>query len=130
MYRIALFLLSVVLLVSCSSGEPTPEARAMEAAQQSYTALSQGNYEQFLAARADVENMPSGYREELLTAYRQFASQQTNAHGGIALVEALRAEADSTLRVMQVFLTLHYGDSTHEEIVVPMVELNGQWKLK
>lgn len=102
----------------------------MEAARQSYAALAQGDYEQFLAMRADVENMPSGYREELLTAYRQFVSQQAHAHGGIALVEALRAEADSTLRVMQVFLTLHYGDSTHEEIVVPMVELNGQWKLK
>lgn len=102
----------------------------METAQLSYEALSQGNYEQFLAARIDGDSIPDDYRAQLLTGYKQFVSQQTNAHGGIALVEALRAQADSTLHVMQVFLALHYADSTHEEIVVPMVEFNGQWKLK
>lgn len=127
--RYFFFVLCTILLGACSS-EKTPEALAMETAQLSYEALSQGNYEQFLAARIDGDSIPDDYRAQLLTGYKQFVSQQTNAHGGIALVEALRAQADSTLHVMQVFLALHYADSTHEEIVVPMVEFNGQWKLK
>jgi len=31
---------------------------------------------------------------------------------------------------MQVFLMLNYADSLHEEIVVPMVMRNGEWKMK
>jgi hypothetical protein len=31
---------------------------------------------------------------------------------------------------MQVFLLLSYGDSTREEIVVPMVTQRGAWMMK
>ena len=45
-------------------------------------------------------------------------------------VSAPRAQMDSTLQQMQVFLILQYADSTQEEIVVPMVEHNGRWQMK
>lgn len=123
-------LILAVLLASCSSPDKTPEACAMEMAQQSYTALAQGDYAQFLSARAGMDSIPDSYREQLLTSYKQFVRQQQHAHGGIASVEALRAQADSTLHIMQVYLSLHFADSTREEIVVPMVEYNGMWKMK
>jgi len=31
---------------------------------------------------------------------------------------------------MQVYLILHYRDSVTEEIVVPMVDDDGEWKMK
>jgi hypothetical protein len=37
---------------------------------------------------------------------------------------------DSTLNIMQAFLTLYFADSTNEEIVVPMVLQGDTWMLK
>ena len=45
-------------------------------------------------------------------------------------IEVSHAVKDSTLQVMQVFLILNYNDSVREQIVVPMVESDGEWKMK
>jgi len=131
MMRKAWFLLCLltVLLMACAD-KPTPEAAAMDSAQQSYESLLKGDYESFLAGRADVEQMPESYRQQLMTTYKQFITQQQEAHGGIASITASRAEMDSTLQLMQVFLMVCYSDSTLEEVLVPMVERNGEWKMK
>jgi hypothetical protein len=34
------------------------------------------------------------------------------------------------LQYTNVFLVLCFGDSVNEEIVVPMVERNGNWRMK
>jgi hypothetical protein len=49
---------------------------------------------------------------------------------GVTSFTASRATMDSTLQLMQVFLLVNYADSMQEEIVVPMVERNGKWKMK
>ena len=124
----------IILLISACSKAPTAEEQVMEdaraAAQIYYDFLVQGDYWQFLHGRAGTDSMPDGYREQLLTAYKQFMAQQREAHGGIAHADAQRARIDSTLQLVQVFLLLSYADSTQEEIVVPMVEHNGEWKMK
>ena len=103
----------------------------MKAAESYYASLLDGDYEAFLAQRADVESMPASFREQLLVAYKQFVRQQQDAHeGGIASFTASRAQMDSTLQLMQVFLLVNYADSTQEEIVVPMVERDGKWMMK
>ena len=37
---------------------------------------------------------------------------------------------DTTLHVVYTFLLLSYGDSTQEEVTVPMVQVDGEWKMK
>ena len=37
---------------------------------------------------------------------------------------------DSTQQYTSVLLMLCYGDSTSEEVIVPMVEHNGRWMMK
>ena len=65
-----------------------------------------------------------------MACYRQFVAQQERAHDGIADVTATRAEMDSVANVMQVFLQLCFGDSTSEEIVVPMLRHGNAWLMK
>jgi len=74
--------------------------------------------------------LPDDYREQLLTGYKQFMAQQQKTHQSIRSVQTTNARMDSTLQLMQVFLLLEYGDSTQEEIVVPMVEHDGRWRMK
>lgn len=116
----------LVGLASCS--QPTPEELASLAAKGYYDHLIHGEYEQFLEG-ANVPEDPE-YRSQLLDNYRQFMASQKTLHGGIREVRIVRAKTDSIQQYTNVFLTLCFGDSTNEEIVVPMVENNGRWRMR
>ena len=45
-------------------------------------------------------------------------------------VDILSAKADTARHVADVFLQIAYGDSTKEQIIVPLVEVNGEWKMR
>ncbi len=126
-------LLAVVCLLAVSvqcSKERTAEEQASAAALESYEQLIAGHYEQFLKRRSGIDSLPDSYREQLMTAYKQFMIGQKQEHGGLKSASVKNAVMDSTLNVMQVFLILNYTDSLQEEIVVPMVSDNGEWKMK
>ena len=120
--------MGLVGFVRC--GSATPEELASLAAEGYYRHLVAGEYEQFLQGRVGCDSLPEDYREQLLAGYKQFMAQQQTAHQGILGVQVSNARRDTTLQLMQVFLLLQYGDSTQEEIVVPMVEHDGRWRMK
>ena len=121
--------LALFALLSCSS-PLSPEQQAALAAEGYYHHLLAGEYDQFLEGRAGADSLPDGYREQLLTGYRQFMAQQQEKHEGITAVSVSNVRTDSLDHYTSVFLLLCYGDSTQEEIVVPMVEHNGSWRMK
>ena len=118
-----------MIFAGCSK-ELTPEEKAQEAALAYYNSLLAGDYAAFLGGRAFTDSLPDSYREGLLKIYQQFLVRQQEEHGGVVSIEANRTCMDSTLNVMQVFMNLNFADSTKEEIVVPMVEHDGEWKIK
>ena len=120
--------LAAMILTACSE-KPAPEAEAMASAQQYYEQLMEGDYEAFVDAQADADQYPESFRQQMITATKQFVAQ-LDQRGGICAITPSRAMMDSTLQLMQVFMLVSYADSTQEEIVVPMVERNGVWKMK
>jgi len=128
MRKLPLILL-MVLLAACSG--PSKEEMASLAAKGYYEHLIKGETEQFLAGKAGSDSLPKSYRSQLLDAYRQFVAQQEQKHLGIQEVLVVRAQTDSLTDYTNVFLTLCFGDSTNEEIVVPMVEQGeGRWRMR
>lgn len=125
---LVLFFGLLVFWASCSS--PTPEELASLAAKGYYEHLIRGEYDAFLEGKAGSDSLPEIYREQLLTAYRHFMAQQESAHHGIREVRVSRASTDTLQMYTDVFLVLCYGDSVNEEIVVPMVEYKGSWRMK
>lgn len=121
--------IALFALLSCSS-PLSPEQQAALAAEGYYRHLLAGEYDQFLEGRAGADSLPDSYREQLLTGYRQFMAQQQEKHDGITAVSVSNVRTDSLDHYTSVFLLLCYGDSTQEEIVVPMVEHNGSWWMK
>ena len=121
-------LMALMGLVGCES--PSREQLASLAAEGYYRHLTMGEYERFLEGRVDADSLPEDYREQLVAGYKQFMELQRTAHHGIRSVQTTNARMDSTLQLMQVFLLLEYGDSTLEEIVVPMVEHDGRWRMR
>ena len=128
MRKLPLILL-IVMLAAC--GNPSKEELASLAAKGYYDHLIRGEYEQFLEGVDQRERMTDDdYHSQLLDCYEQFMAQQTTAHRGILKVRVSNAKTDTIQKITNVFLVLCYGDSTNEEIVVPMVERNGSWRMK
>ena len=127
-------LLAVIALLSaCTTERPpllTDEERAQQAAENYYEALFDNEYETFLDGRLYASEMPESYRKALLNNYKQYVAKAKTQHGGVAHLESSGAQMDTLLHVMQVYLILHYRDSVNEEIVVPMVDDDGEWKMK
>ncbi len=121
------WLVILVAIVAC--GDVSKEELASMAAKGYYDHLIQGEYEQFLEG-SDMLPEDAAYRSQLLDNYRQFMEAQQKDHNGIREVRIVRAKTDTLQHYTNVFLTLCFGDSTNEEIVVPMVEKEGRWRMK
>ena len=125
------FILALLLCMACAN--PSPEEMASIAAKGYYTHLVNlvnGEYEAFLEGKEGADSLPDDYREQLLTSYRQFMAQQNRDHHGILDIRISNAITDTALHYTNVFLVMCFGDSVNEEIVVPMVERNGSWRMK
>ncbi len=122
----------LLLLASCSSTTPEEQARtgAMVSAQSGYDRLLSGDYSGFIACREGMEDVPSSFREQMIDTYKMYIASEQKVHRGISRATAIRAEMDSTLNIMQVFMLLSYGDGSQEEVVVPMVYSDGEWKMR
>ena len=126
-----LFTFHFSLFTSC--GNPTPEELASLAAKGYYEHLVRGEYKQFLEGKELLALDTIGTinrMEEQEVNLRQFMARQENEHRGIREVRISNAKTDSIEKYTNVFLVLCFGDSTNEEIVVPMVERDGRWRMK
>ena len=122
------FILALLSFMACAN--PSPEEMASIAAKGYYNHLVNGEYEVFLEGKEGADSLPDDYREQLLTSYRQFMAQQNRDHHGILDIRISNAVTDTVLQYTNVFLVLCFGDSVNEEIVVPMVERHGSWRMK
>ena len=123
--------LAACLLLACGSG--TPEEMASLAAKGYYEHLMRGEYRQFLEGKdfqaLDTIGTIDRMKEHEINL-RQFIAQQEKTHHGIREVRISNAQTDTIQKVTNVFLVLCFGDSINEEIVVPMVERQGRWRMK
>ena len=121
----------VLLTVLAACGSATKEELAGLAAKGYYDHLIHGEYEQFyegMDQRALSEE--PAYRSQMLDNLRQFMARQEKEHRGVLEVRVSNATTDTVQQFTNVFLVLCFGDSTNEEIVVPMVERHGAWRMK
>lgn len=125
-----LLLFLVAFFGACHS--PSAEERAAQAAKSYYDQLAEGYIEGFLEGRADADSLPSDYMEQMVTVHRQYLADMQRKHGGLSHVSISPnvARRDTTLHLTYAFLLLSFCDSTQEEIVVPMTERDGEWRMR
>ena len=123
-------LIGLLGLVGCQ--EVSLEQQAAEAAQSYYQRLLDGYPDGFLAGKAAYDEMPADYRDQLVKANEQYMKDVEQKHNGLrsVVVSPNVGRIDSTLHVVYAFLLLSYGDSTKEEVTVPMVQVDGDWKMR
>ena len=121
----------VILAILTACGRATKEELASLAAKGYYDHLIHGEYEQFYEGMDQREfTGEAEYRSQMLDNFRQFMARQEKEHHGVLEVRVSNVTIDTVQQFTNVFLVLCFGDSTNEEIVVPMVERNGSWRMK
>ena len=131
MKKLCILCLLGALVVLGACGSATKEELASLAAKGYYNHLIHGEYEQFYEGMDQREfTSEADYRSQMLDNLRQFMARQEKEHRGILEVRVSNATTDTVQQFTNVFLVLCFGDSTNEEIVVPMVERNGAWRMK
>lgn len=127
--RILIGLIMVTGIIACSG--VSNEELASLAAQGYYDHLINGEYEKFLEGKAGLKSHEEDeYWSQLLDNCHQFMRQQEDSHRGVREVRVVNAKTDTIQKYTNVFMVLCFGDSTNEEIVVPMVEQDGRWFMK
>jgi hypothetical protein len=131
------FAVIVLLAVLAACGSATKEELASLAAKGYYDHLIHGEYEQFYEgldhrtlSDGTTLSTDSAYRSQMLDNLRQFMARQEREHRGVLEVRVSNATTDTVQQFTNVFLVLCFGDSTNEEVVVPMVERHGAWRMK
>ncbi len=132
MWKLLFFIVFMVGLgfSSCREEKPAPSYFAGIAAKGYYDLLLEGKYQEFVTGFHQPNCLPKGYQDQLLLNAKMFVEQQQEEHKGLSAVNVLTAKADTAHHVAEVFLQLVYGDSAKEQIVVPMVEVKGEWKMR
>lgn len=120
----------LVFLALCACSSPTPEEMASLAAKGYYEHLLKGEYEQFLEGKAGSDSLPEAYRAQLIAGYKQFVAQQNSLHNGIHDIRVVNARRDTLLNCTTVFLVFCFGDSTNEQVAVPMINRDGSWRMR
>ena len=99
-----------------------------------FVACSSSSPEQQAENKLGVDTLPADYGEQLLAAVRQYQQDMQKKHGGLREVRIAenpgRCDTFQGSPLVHTFLILCYADSTQEEVIVPMVERDGQWLMK
>lgn len=122
-------LAAALLLAGCGKERPAADPAA-EAAKAYYDSLAAGSCGAYVGGMADADSLPKAYRDQLVANAKMFVAAQEEEHGGIDSVAVLRVDTPATAARRDVFLALCFGDSTREEVVVPMVETAAGWRMK
>lgn len=121
----------ILMAASCGKSEKTDDGMiAAHAAKLYYENLIRGKGDQFLDGTDMPDTIPDDYRRQLLKNFEQFCVQQKEEHKGIDSVSINHAEFFEKDSTASVFLLLHFGDSTTEQIVVPMLKKKGLWIMR
>ena len=126
-------LVAVTLLLAACGGKKQDIDQgklAAKAAKHYYKQLLKGDYEAFLDNENRTNNLPDGYRKQLLLNLKQFVTQQDSVHHGIDSITLGASHFSAKDNTASVFLLFYYGDKTTEQVVVPMVKERGKWILR
>lgn len=125
-----LFVAMTLFVVGCSMNKAKPEEVAGRAAKIYYDYLLAGDYESYVDGYYRPDSIPGGYREQLIANAKMFMAQQKEEKNGLVEVRFQRAKLSKDSVSAQAFLLFCYGDSTKEEVVVPMLDVEGNWMMR
>ena len=131
--RSPLFVLMLsFLLAACSPGgkgeglQPPTADEVMAY----YELYRSGNYADYVKAMQSCDDKPADFCKQMADALKQHAARIKAEKGGAVGAEFLRTELHAEHSAADAYLSVTYGDSTKEEIILPLVFWQDKWRLK
>ena len=127
-----LVLLLSYLLTACSPGgkgeglQPPTADEVMAY----YELYRSGNYADYVKAMQSCDDKPADFCKQMADALKQHAARIKAEKGGAVGAEFLRTELHAEHSAADAYLSVTYGDSTKEEIILPLVFWQDKWRLK
>ncbi len=118
-------LLLSLCLLSCNKRSDAPSL----AAERYYGYLIEGDVDNYMRGMADYDSLPEDYRSQLRDMFLQYLDHEQKLHGGITSAQAVRDTLIDSLRA-HVFLNIQFGDSTLEQVSMPLVLTPEGWRMK
>ena len=126
-----LALLSLALVVSCGDEKKVEKhSKPEDVVLAAYNNLIKGEYEKYVMNVQSYDSITEKYRKSLITAAKQFMAKEKEENGGIISVNVVDAKTNKSETYSLVMLILNYGDSTSEEVAVPVVKVGESWRLR
>mgnify|MGYP004450233619 CR=1 FL=1 len=128
MRHLALTILAALMLLtmaSCRRSASEPK----EVAEEFYRALIEERWDDYVSLQSNADSMPSDVRRERIDMVREYMAMEREAHGGLVSAQA-SSEALIAPDYAFVFLTLQWADSTNEEILLPLVRVGEEWRVR
>ena len=125
-------LLLSFLLAACSPGgkgeglQPPTADEVMAY----YELYRSGNYADYVKAMQSCDDKPADFCKQMADALKQHAARIKAEKGGAVSAEFLRTELHAEHSAADAYLSVTYGDSTKEEIILPFVFCQDKWRLK
>ena len=118
----------IAAIISCS--QEKHDFAAANAAKEYYDMLIDGKFDGFVDGMNYANPIPDSYREQLEMNARMFVNELNEDRKGLREVRVINCVTDSVLPAANAYLMLCFGDSTFEQVVVPMVKRDGRWWMK
>ena len=127
--RKLLYFCFAIALISCLAAACKRELTAREAAEKYYGCLIRGDVEGYMQGMADYDSLTTEYREQLRDMFLQYLDYEERMRSGFISVKATR---DTLIdeRSSYVFVMVTYGDSTQEQLSLPLVLTDKGWRMK
>lgn len=120
-----------MLALSCSEGRDLSDFSsdgARSAAEYFYELLAKGQSQAYVDNMQESASMDTAKYSQFVDLMEQFLHEEKELRGGIL---SARAERDTMVdTISMVYLNVHFGDSTREEIMLPVVYTRGRWWIR
>lgn len=132
MKKVAYIIFVLTFLLSCfevgNNLADFSSTGARHAAEYFYSLLANGQGRDYIDNMQETSSMDSCKYEQFVDLMNQFLHEEKELRGGILHAKANR---DSIVdSVSMVFLDVQFGDSTREEIMLPIVYTRGRWWIR
>lgn len=116
--------LTLLAFIACSK-----DKSACDAAEKYYGYLIKGDVERYVRSLHNYDELDEAYRSQLCDMFAQYLERERQLRKGIVAAKAVRDSLIDSLQSL-VFVEIEFGDSTREQVILPLLRTEKGWKLK
>ena len=122
--------LSVLLVSSCGGRGSSSSSDPGEAAIRYVRCLADGRYGEFVRGMVSCDSASDAYKKHTIILYKQMVVAKKKEYGPLKSMRHIRSDISDGGLAATVFLQLVYANDSTEDMMLPMLCVDGQWRLR